>query len=1247
MRRFLPILSPAPNAQTERFSDENARFLGDLGSAMPVVASRTEGRVPSPISRAYVFYANLHARGLDHAPQATPGAPGGPPPLGGPGAPGMAGAQAAPGRRDLQEEARATFRGLVTLFALRRVLGFDIVLEGQHIATTPQGQPGGSLSDVLLTALRAAPGGERFWNPVRYFKLVQGSTKTLFAGLSPLTGFFPAGRAPEHLPGVYWYEFDAQAKTGRWYDPTSGRVSSDPNVRIDPRTTETVRTLMAAWLRYGAQHFYSGFLDAIGVERGDQDLLLGELGRWNDELRTVQVPEGVAVQAARMRGVTGEGDLPTMTNGQPLALFEAVVEAPGAFLLSDFPLKDGRLVVSLNELALGHVRVYGRRFGSIEVGEAGKLLPERGDDLGVALRWGPHVAPVPFVVIDRLFTPRLTLLTARGLSPEWDGMDVDMGGGRTEKALYPFKPTALDVFTPEELRRATASLSQDGRLFTVVLPLAGERRVSRAYHNGEGEYRLDDRVSADTLDLRLFPNFDLEPVKEYLPVYNGTRPDAVYYARVRLHPTWGFATTPINAAGQAIGQQHILGSTEMPLPHLGNRSAGQAAFFEMDEKPSGFSLQDRGLVFVRLASQVRAGVSPANWVVGVDFGTSNTCVSYKVLDGTDAAQPDVLKFQAMTTTLLATPSYVDDLDQRVMEGAAAMLDFFPPPEASLKGSDVPPLNRHGYFPSQVITQQSTVDPTSGFGMAKGLLYARNLSLVDPRQIDLIDGMPELGSYAAQRTLERRFFLRRNIKWREKDWLLVFLQHLRKVIVLTAALHRARVTEVRFSYPKSFNHDTLSRFRRDFKLAWADAGGAGAGALEGAGTPQQVTVRDMSESEATKGRLVKANMPVVVIDIGGGTTDVTGFKAGAAIFQTSFLLSAGHLNRYVTASRPLREAIQEHGLQMVASSREGATNSFTLIEKHFTGEGSAAASQGSLEMMWFAMLQALEDRGKGLEELVVDLRIDEGSPERRRAVEGFFLSATLLFSGLAYFSGYVTRKVAEASLGGADALRGEPLRIEMTGNGSKLYRLLSGGGVEFHPVFVDLFLAGMRQADADLALPNVSFGGLYKHNSEEAPKVTVALGLLETTEEQSHIPLYAGLGEEMGEDQPATARAYYERIEANRAGFRFSDEPPTLLRRFLDALDDRMPHGLNGGARIIPLARGSETWAEDLLDQLYAQKARGHVQERVVETSKMVKDLGGVEAGKEPALEPLFIAELAGLLDAIREVYAGAAEPATA
>lgn len=308
------------------------------------------------------------------------------------------------------------------------------------------------------------------------------------------------------------------------------------------------------------------------------------------------------------------------------------------------------------------------------------------------------------------------------------------------------------------------------------------------------------------------------------------------------------------------------------------------------------------------------------------------------------------------------------------------------------------------------------------------------------------------------------------------------------------------------------------------------------------------------------------------------------------------------------------------------------------------------------MMWFAMLQTLEDRGKGLEELVMDLRLDETSPERRRAVEGFFLSATLLFSGLAYFSGYVTRKVSESSLGRADALRGDPLRIEMTGNGSKLYRLLAGGGgVEFHPVFVDLFRAGMRQADADLELPKVSFGGIYKHHGAEAPKVSVALGLLETAPEKEEemekvkkggIPLYAGVGEEIEAKPGISAREYYEEVYSQGSAFRQPDEPPMLLRRFLDALDDRMPHGLNGDARIVPLSRGTETWAEDLLDQLYAT-ARGKIADRVVETAKAVKNLGGVAEGKESALEPLFIAELAGLLDAIREAYAGPSEHATA
>jgi len=1235
MRIFLPTLAPAANAQPDRFSDENARFLGDLGANMPVTPSESEGRVPSPISRAYVFYANLYARGLD-----VPSGQAAAAQAGGTGAPTSA------GRLALQREARRTFRGMLALFALRRVLGIEVVMQGQHLSATP-----GSLSDVLLTALRAAPGGERFWNPLRYFKVKHGTTSTLFAGLSPLTGFFPSGKAPEQLPGVFWYEYDDRLKAARWYDPTSGVVSSDKRTTMSDVTLNTVRQLMAAWLRYAEQHLRPGFLDAVLVDRSDQDLFLAELRRWSEELRTVQVPEGVQVLRTPMSGISGVGHEASYTSQQPVELFEAVVDAPGAFLLSDFPLSQGRLLVSLNELALGHTRVYGRRFGGHETGAAAQRLPERGDDLGMALGWGPHTAPVPFIVVDQLFTPRLTLLSPHrrspaglltsGLNPEWKGMEVDMGGGERETALFPFKPSALEVFSSDDLQKATASLSHDGRLFSVVLPLPGGRVVRHTYHNGEGDYRLDDTVASNTLDLRLFPNFDLDSVREYLPTYNGTQPDAVYYARVRLHPTWKFETVPVDARGQTIGSAHAMGSFEMPSGGDGNRSAGRADFHQMTDKPHAFSLKDRGLVFVALRSNAVEGVAAANWAVGVDFGTSNTCVSYKVLDGTEAAAPRVLTFQPMTTTLLAAPSYVDDLDGQVMEGAGAQLDFFPTSEAALATGDAAAaLNRYGYFPSQVVTQQEAV-PTryQGFHLSKGLLYARNLSIVEPRQIDLIRGMVPIDSYGANRKIERRFILRRNIKWKEKDWLLVFLQHLRKMVVLTAALKRARVTEVRFSYPKSFGVETRTTFVNNFKRAWSDADSLATGSIEGEGQVQQLAFRPMSESEATKGRLVKRNMPVVVIDIGGGTTDITGFRAGGAIFQTSFLLSAGHLNRYVSASKALREALQEP-VQSALSVSAARGEDLTMIKRHFTEGADGSGLAGGTEMMWFAILQALEDRPGAFDDVMLNLRIAEGNPAQKRAVEGFFLSAALLFGGLAYLAGYLTRKASEAQLGGADALRGADLRIEMTGNGSKLYRLLSGGeGAEradFHPVFIDLFLAGMRQTDADLGVPNVTFEGLYRHDGAEAPKVTVALGLLETDAKDSVIPLFQGVGEE-GLD---TDRAldYYRGVNDNRTTFRAPDEAPKLLRHFLDVLDDRLRHGRNRGFRVVPLAQSTETWAEDLLPALYA-KARVHTEERILDTAAIVPSLSGIEEHLQPALEPLFVSELAGLLDAVREVYA--------
>ena len=109
MPRFLPrsIQDYAiPRREPTDFTHAAPTLLDDIGRKMSVDKARSEGRIPSPFSRSFVFYLNFHGKGLRAE-----------------GAPGDDAPQLDRGRELLQEEARRTFRGICAAFALRKVLG--------------------------------------------------------------------------------------------------------------------------------------------------------------------------------------------------------------------------------------------------------------------------------------------------------------------------------------------------------------------------------------------------------------------------------------------------------------------------------------------------------------------------------------------------------------------------------------------------------------------------------------------------------------------------------------------------------------------------------------------------------------------------------------------------------------------------------------------------------------------------------------------------------------------------------------------------------------------------------------------------------------------------------------------------------------------------------------------------------------------------------------------------------------------
>lgn len=1231
-RTFLPPPSPtskgyAVDPSPGGFHRADAGLLSEVGANMAVSEAQTEGRVPTPFSRAYMFYMALAGRAL-----ATAG-----------NVPDDADASAGAGREALRLKARATFRGVCAVFALREALGLEI--DVRRVTLLPEDD---RLARLLLPTLHGAPGGEGAWRPMRLFTVRRkGDTARpeVLGAFSPLTGVFPAANAPHRaLTGVFWYEAPAEqgaddvwrdaSGTERppaaiWHDPT-GPTPTGPDAPLDAATRAAVRGAMARWLAAVRAQSDRTTLEAAGLDRTSADLLTGEFEAWARELERDTALPTVGVDTAEAP--------PSAFGERPLPPFLTLVcSGVDASVLSDFPVRRGRLLVSRSALLDPRRRLWGRTYGHRDLTTAAGALPFDGDNLGRALGLGDRAVPVPFLNADQLFTPVFTRVASSGvaLSPEWRALPVQ-NGEATEHALYPFRKEILHVLSADDLAAATTARFSNTEVCYLVQLRLGDQTITQRYTTqGEDGYAIDGEVPADLLDVRLFPDFDLDApgVQALLPPpdADGRQPEKTYYARVRRAPSWAFEIRPFEARpANAGGDGAASGEVDVVVAPAGaidarRRSGAEPAgpgeafapgpveVFTLGRKPDGFWFGDRGLCFVRLAPPPNVGGIPVTWNVAVDFGTSNTCVAYTVAGKSDAAA--ALPLPVLTTTLLRQPVY--GVLGGANEGASAALDFF----YKYAESDEWLLGRGAkevqpaYFPTQVVTTQNALRDgiAAPFDLADGLILFRNLSLSNVEVLKLVEGFETeaLDRGEAVRPLEKRFRLEQDIKWTRQEWLRAFMAHLRRQVVLTAVHGNARIASAAFSYPKAFNGSQRKRFRVAIKSVWGDL-------FDGQLVSESEAVRSFFDTDTLSQR--------VVVDIGGGTTDVIGFVGGRPTFQTSFKLAAGAVSEYVLASKTVRELLL-NAAQTVGAVQRGA-------EKGTTEDLFTSGPDQQVLNAWTGLLQAVEEaapNGGAFDDLLGYLVPDGASAKDLKAIQGLLLTVALLFGGTAFLAGRLLRAATDGAFGTPSTL--DSAVVTLTGNGSKLYRLLTPEPGAFDGVVEALVRAGAgRDALA------VEMEGIHKTNGREAPKTTVALGMLQGSgTAAAEIPVANLVGEALDGAVPRDDLAvFYRQVLQHAENFRMPDEAPPELAAFLGALGAAMPRGLVGDVEVLP---GMQTgWTDALAGPLY-RASREAAKSRLWTTAReTVGADDGADAGVT-ALEPAFVAELAALVAQIRREYA--------
>jgi hypothetical protein len=1201
--RFLPRTIhdyAIPYATPHDFTAGGPELMDDIGRKMSVDRASSEGRIPSPYSRGFVFATNLFGKGL-RPPES-----------------GDAPVTLDRGREMLQADARAAFRGVCAAFALRRALGLEI-----RFLQVPLADGADAVQRVLVETSHAAPRGGLWWNPLRLFTIRQSELvdAEVFAGLSPVSAVYPAARKLRRMRALFWYDVE----NGRWLDPTAADGDDPVVARLNPLTRATLVRLLRAWTTQAAASLQNASsMDPFGLLPGEVVALRRELETWRDQLGgAVSTQDLVEPERLGAR----EGEVPPF--------LELVCTPAASEVLSDFPFFDGQLLVARDALSSVQTRIFGRVFGHSGLAERAALLQAGGDNLGRDLGLGADAIPVAYRIVDRLFTPRLLPLTERGLSPEWEGLSI-----AGTAYLYPFSPSVLDLVPPRELARVVAA-EWDRKHESVLVRLQlGGREITQIYFaTGMGEYQLDADLALDQLDVRLFPNFDLDTVGRALDPELVEPEMRQYFARVRVPPEWPLSVTPFrydHAAGRLsadtgthvrVGADSWHGNNEVYHP-------GQHLVYTLDWKPTGFSMEGRGICLLHLPG---AEEQPSQWDVGVDFGTSNTCVTCR----TDAdAEPRILRLPVLTTTLLRIPDYSAEFGGArgvaYNEGGAAMVDFF-----HRRNVNDTFLTSGDFFPTQLATR--FVEPQDRWRWAHegGLIQFENLGRADPNVWELIRPFPADG-VPRGRKLGQPFHLRQDIKWENARWLRLFMQHLRRQVVLTAARHRAALRSLSFSYPKAFSLDQRDHFKQVLREVWKPS--------------SRLVLNTLSESEAVRNYVVRGAQGYVVFDIGGGTSDLIGFNVGIPVFQTSFKVAAGKINEYVARSVAFRRAFRDAFREEFG--RDQPFVSAQILENFALPYTDAVREL--LSTIWLALLEAIEGQdpsGRRLLNILGTLRRLTGDLEDPgvRAVKGFFTSIVLLIGGLGYVSGLLLRAASEGMLGDKP-FNLRTAEVLLTGNGSKLYNLIDHEEAPFRPVLQRMVLAGLAAADAEPAtsfspedMRRVTFDGLYRLNGRPAPKVTVAMGLLRAgtagRNGGDRVPLANIMAEEGYAVGGATAAVgdslitFYRQVREELQVFSPPAEAPEHLRRLLDALGSALPNGINGGLAVIP--RAGSNWHVPLRDTLY-RRSEKYILNRIMQNANTLSDeLGNNRFSEDeiPALEPLLVTEVCALLDQIREDYA--------
>ncbi|CBS86077.1 hypothetical protein [Azospirillum lipoferum] len=551
--------------------------------------------------------------------------------------------------------------------------------------------------------------------------------------------------------------------------------------------------------------------------------------------------------------------------------------------------------------------------------------------------------------IDDLFTPALCHLSEGAITTH----------GAAESFTLPLTPLALLLFPPSELRERVV-IRPEGGGYRVMLrvELLDDRENSRPCQLSRF-YPKAHRASSPA-SLSVWPDFQsvhwdyyylfygVNPEESLTPTLPVTRSDLL----TALKPAAPAAHRVANAARLPQGlETAILDGKRRRM--LREERQQVRAMVLMTQQPEAIlctvaaveagGLKTRlpvGLILAAEAKQV-APRKPSNWKIGVDFGTTNTCIFYR----RDSRPPERVVFRdRCISPFRGQEQATEAQDEHALE-------FLPL-------SDRP-------LPFQSVLQDRSNLPNEG--MPRWPLWTERIYYVRDVQVTL-NALRGDGNSA----------LRFDLKWSEipedRNRRQDFLAQAALEAMAEAAAEGMNPADVHwfFSYPEAFKGEQLA----DYTGIIPEALGTALSSQQNVPAPDETRTSPESVCAALyfHSHGIALTGTVVTFDVGGGTTDISLWQSRRLVWRSSVRFAGrdiviGYLARqkeYILAltrqSQSLREAYEEfqttvQETQRVFNATEVFVNSDTFskaFQKERAAIGGTPGAKGLHATVEFAM-----------------------------------------------------------------------------------------------------------------------------------------------------------------------------------------------------------------------------------------------------------------------------------------------------